>query len=119
MRCATVNFILDLVGFLVLLGLAGTGIIIALPHEHGPNEAKLLGIGRGEWGDIHLWLGITFAVLMLVHLILHWDWVKCYVKSLFDLTEKSPTCEKDTPSTPSTLLGTGPLKAGRPLFPFD
>jgi hypothetical protein len=84
MRRVTVNFIVNLVSFLVLLGLSASGIIIALPHEHGPNEAKgPLGIGRGQWGDIHLWLGITFAVLMLVHLVLHWDWVKCYVKSVF------------------------------------
>jgi hypothetical protein len=54
MRRATVNFILDVVSFLVLRGLAGTGIIIAMPHNHGSNEAKPLGIGRGEWGDIHL-----------------------------------------------------------------
>lgn len=84
MRRATVNFILNLASFLVLLGLSASGIIIALPHEHGPNAARgVLGIGRGQWGDIHLWLGITFVVLMLVHLVLHWDWVKCYVKSIF------------------------------------
>jgi hypothetical protein len=90
MRQATVNFILDVVSFLVLVGLAGTGLIIALPHKHGPNETKPLGIGRGEWGDIHLWLGITFVVLMLVHLILHWGWVKCYIKSLFGIVEEQP-----------------------------
>jgi hypothetical protein len=53
------EFYLNLVSFLVLLGLSASGIIIALPHEHGPNEAKPLGIGRRQWGDIHLWLGIT------------------------------------------------------------
>jgi uncharacterized iron-regulated membrane protein len=97
MRRATVNFILNVVSFLVLLGLSVSGIIIALPHERGPNEAKPLGIGRREWGDIHLWLGIIFIVLMLVHLILHWGWVKCYVKSLFGYVEKQQ-CEENPPS---------------------
>jgi len=55
MKCITVNFVVNLASFLVLLGLSASGIIIALPHEHGPNEAKRpLGIGRGEWGDVHL-----------------------------------------------------------------
>jgi hypothetical protein len=83
MRRVTVNFIVNLVSFAALLGLSASGTIIALPHEHGPNETRPLGIGRGQWGDIHLWLGITFVVLMLAHLVLHWDWVKCYVKSVF------------------------------------
>jgi hypothetical protein len=84
MRRITVNFIVNLASFLILLGLSASGIIIALPHEHGPNEAKgPLGIGRGQWGDIRLWLGIVFVVLMLAHLVLHWGWVKCYVMSIF------------------------------------
>jgi hypothetical protein len=80
MKRATVNFIVNLVSFVILLGLSASGTIIALPHEHGPNEAKPLGIGRG---DIHLGFGIAFVVLMLVHLVLHWEWVKCYAKSVF------------------------------------
>jgi hypothetical protein len=83
MRRATANFTVNLVSFVVLLGLSGSGLIIAMPHEHGPNEKRILGLGRGQWGDIHLWLGIAFVVLMLVHLVLHWEWVKCYVKSIF------------------------------------
>ena len=84
---------MNLASFVVLLGLSASGIIIALPHKHGPNEAKPLGIGRGQWGDIHLWFGIAFVVLMLVHLVLHWEWIKCYVKSAFcpgEATEKCP-----------------------------
>jgi hypothetical protein len=83
MKRVTVDFVVNLSSFLVLLGLSVSGTIIALPHEHGPNETRPLGIGRGQWGDIHLWFGIAFVVLMLVHLVLHWDWVKYYVKSVF------------------------------------
>jgi hypothetical protein len=90
MRRVTVNFIINLVSFIVLLGLSTTGIIIAMPHEHGPNEAKVLGMRRGEFGDVHLWLGIAFVVLTLVHLVLHWEWVKCYMKSIFTGTVTEP-----------------------------
>jgi len=94
MRRVTVNFIVNVVSFLVLLGLLSSGIIIALPHEHGPNETKPLGIGRGQWGDIHFWLGIIFVALMLVHLVLHWDWIKCYVKSFFCSSGAKEDCLK-------------------------
>jgi hypothetical protein len=87
MRRVTVNFIVNLVSFIILLVLSTSGIIIALPHEHGPGAKNVLGLGRGQWGDLHLWLGIAFVVLMLVHLVLHWEWVKCYVKSIFGLGE--------------------------------
>ena len=94
MKRDSVNFILNLVSFLNLLGLAISGLIIALPHEHGPQEGKILGMGRGQWGDLHLWLGIAFVVLMLVHLILHWDWIKCYVKSVFCPGMATGDCRK-------------------------
>lgn len=87
MKRNTINFILNLVSFLVLLGLIITGTIIAMPHKHGPGEKSILGLGSGQWDDVHLWFGVTFAVLMVIHIILHWDWVKCYVKSVFRADE--------------------------------
>ena len=83
MKRDMVNFIVGLVSFIVLVALMSTGAIIAWPHEHGPNETKPLGIGRGEWGDIHLWLGGIFVLLMIVHIVLHWGWVKTYFKAMF------------------------------------
>ena len=31
-----------------------------------------LGLGRHEWGSIHLIVGIMFLALLLLHIILHW-----------------------------------------------
>jgi hypothetical protein len=87
MKRDMVNFIVGLMSFIVLVALMSSGVIIALPHEHGPGEKRILGIGRGEWGDIHLWLGVTFVVLMVVHIILHWSWVKTYFKAMFGHSE--------------------------------
>ena len=94
MRRATVNFIVNLASFVVLLVLSASGIIIALPHEHGQGENRILGLGRGQWGDLHLWLGIAFVVLMLVHIILHWDWISCFVKSMFRPGTTKEECSK-------------------------
>ncbi len=104
MKRITVNFIVDLASFLVLLGLSVSGIILMLPHGgqgfrggRGPEEAsKILGLDRHECGEVHQWLGIAFVVLMLVHLVLHWGWITCYIRSLFNRPEKPPCEEKTT-----------------------
>jgi hypothetical protein len=44
---------------------------------------------RHEWGDIHFYLAVGFVALMVVHIILHWGWIKCYFKSLFGFPKKA------------------------------
>lgn len=103
-RRATVNFIVDLAGFFALLGLICTGFIIRyiLPPGTGGGYGRGYRGGRGsaegirelwsmtrhEWGDVHFYFAVVFVTLMLVHLVLHWTWIKCYFKSLFG-TKKS------------------------------
>ena len=94
---STVNFVLDLVSFLGLLGLAITGFVMRYvlpPGTGGLGRSLHGGAGRGvqaqelwsmtrhEWGSIHFYLAVVFVVLMVIHIILHWPWIKCYVKSL-------------------------------------
>jgi hypothetical protein len=95
----TVNFILDLVSFLNLLGLIFTGSIMryVLPpgtgglgralhggQGRGINIKELWSMTRHEWGSIHFYLAVIFVVLMIIHIILHWKWIKSYVKSVFN-----------------------------------
>jgi hypothetical protein len=85
------NFLVDLIAFVDLLLLTATGAILmwVLPpgsggghgHGHGAgraaSEAKtLLGLGRHDWGEIHFVLALLFLALMLLHLCLHWTWIK-------------------------------------------
>ena len=105
MKRATLNFIVDLVSFCNLLGLAFTGSIMkwVLPPGtggygrgfrggRGAGEIKYLwSMTRHEWGAIHFYLAILFIVLMVVHTILHWTWIKCYFKSLFGFSQKAPS----------------------------
>ena len=102
MKRVTLNFIVDLVSFVVFLCLAFTGFIIKfiLPpgtggrgrqlHEGlGREHIKTFGsMSRHEWGDIHFYLAVVFAVLIVVHIILHWSWIKNYFKSLFGISRK-------------------------------
>ena len=95
MKRTTLNFIVDTIAFVDLLLLAATGAILkwVLPpgsggHGRGFSAGRggahiktLWGLGRHDWGDVHFVLSALFVFLMLVHLILHWTWIKTCVKS--------------------------------------
>ena len=100
-----INFILDSVSFIILLSLTFTGYVIryVLPpgtgglgralHDgggRGVNIKELWSMTRHEWGSIHFHLAVVFVVLMIVHIIMHWSWVKCYLKSVV----RRSSCDK-------------------------
>ena len=108
MKRTTLNFIVDFISFIDLLVLACTGFIIKyiLPPGSGGGhgfgyrggrgavEAKTLwSMTRHEWGDIHFYFSVLFIILMLVHLVLHWTWIKCYFKSLFGIKKSGKNIE--------------------------
>lgn len=92
---ATINFILDFAGFIVLILLTVTGLIMkyvlppgsggygrALHDSEGREHIKtLMSMSRHEWGSIHFVLAVLFLVVMILHVYLHWGWIKNYVKS--------------------------------------
>ena len=100
---ATLNFIVDLIGFCNLLGLAITGCImkwILLPGSagqgrgfrggRGATEIKYLwSMTRHEWGAIHFYLAVLFVSLMIAYVVLHWTWIKCCLKSLLGFSRKA------------------------------
>jgi hypothetical protein len=100
MKRVTLNFIVDFLAFLDFLGIVVTGVIIkfVLPPGSGgrgrgfhggrglgagEHIRELWSMGRHDWGDVHFYLSVIFIVLILVHIVLHWVWIKCYIKSLF------------------------------------
>jgi hypothetical protein len=110
MKRTTLNFIVDTASFLDVLLLTATGAILkwVLPPGsgggHGPGggfrggrgavEAKqLLGLGRHDWGDVHFVLAILFLFLMLIHLALHWTWIKTCTKSVLSPSSRTTPCD--------------------------
>jgi len=73
------NSVVDILAFIALLVSALTGIILkfVLPRGSGKLGSIFLGILRESWLEIHDISSIAFIVLVLVHLILHWNWIKC------------------------------------------
>ena len=100
MKRATANFIVDLVSFVDLVGMAFTGIIMkyVLPPGTGgcgrllhggqgrEHIKELWSMSRHEWGRIHYCLALLFLALIVVHIILHWSWIKSYFKSLLGIS---------------------------------
>lgn len=39
------------------------------------------GLTRHEWLDLHFWLAVVFVIVIVTHILLHWDWIRCYIKS--------------------------------------
>ncbi len=97
MKKVTVNFWIDLISFITFLGLTVTGVVIryvlppgtggrgkALSGGRGTGDIKeLLNMTRHEWGDIHFYIAIVFFILILLHIILHWQWIKNYFSRNF------------------------------------
>jgi hypothetical protein len=112
MKRITVNFIIDCVSFALLLCLTATGIILryVLPgHRYGGGGGGWRG-GRGavqagqtiqefwqmtrhQWLDLHFWIAVGFVALMLIHILLHWNWITCYIKSAIKPAPKLPDCK--------------------------
>lgn len=54
---------------------------------------EFLEIQKGTWSEIHNWAGMLMIILVIIHLILHWKWVKCVTKNFFK--EESYKNKKD------------------------
>jgi len=122
MRRTTLNFVVDAVGFVNLLLLAVTGVILkwVLPpapggggggHGYGfrggrgsgpgtEQARQWLGLGRHDWGDVHFLLALAFVLVILVHLVLHWTWIKTCGRSILFPSRRIPCDPTHDPDTP-------------------
>jgi len=89
------NFYTDLALLIVLAALIGVGFLIKfvlIPGQerwllYGKNmELTFLGLDRHQWGTVHLIIGIVFFILLVFHIVFHWNMIKClfrkYIKRL-------------------------------------
>jgi hypothetical protein len=83
------NILLDLVLFLAmaLTSISGVVIKIIAPLRRMAKEAWVrdaaswvLSCGRRLWADIHLWAGVVTMVLMLLHIVFHWQTIDGFFK---------------------------------------
>ena len=78
MQKNTLNFLVDAVATVAMLLIIATGFLLYLilpPGSRGGHGLEFWGLGRHDWGDIHFWAAVTLLGLMVLHVLLHWDWV--------------------------------------------
>lgn len=76
------NFVIDAVMFLIMMALAGIGLLmkfVLIPGrerwaKYGRQvELYLFGWDRHDWGAIHFYLALTLLGVLILHIILHWS----------------------------------------------
>lgn len=86
-----INFIIDVIMFVLMAFLAGIGLLIKYILLSGENRwikygqnvnLSLWDLDRHEWGTIHLWIAIALVVLLILHIILHWGIIICLYKKI-------------------------------------
>ena len=87
MARVTLNFLIDLATFLVMLAMISTGLLVRFVLPPGSGERmSVWNNTRHEWGDVHFWLAVTLGAFVLIHLALHWSWVCSVVSRWFRST---------------------------------
>jgi hypothetical protein len=81
------KYLVDTLLVLSFLGLLVIGVLLAFVIPEGPLDPGgskfFLGLHRHQWGDVHAYLSLTFAALVLVHILLAWTWVRGKSAALF------------------------------------
>jgi len=87
-----INLTIDAIMLLVLMTIAGLGFLIKyvlIPGYKrnvvysGDVELYFIGLTRHEWGKIHLFIGFIFLLLLLLHIILHWNMIGHIFRQMF------------------------------------
>lgn len=79
MERTKLNYIVDVLMFIAIAATGVIGILLGfvIPTGDVPGWQKYLwGLHRHDWGGIHLYLSICLFVLFILHIILHWAWIK-------------------------------------------
>jgi Mor family transcriptional regulator len=81
------QFLVDTSMFICMVGIAVIGILLAFFIPQGPSSPDsskyFLNLHRHQWGNIHLYLSITFVLLLIIHLTLDWKWIKSRAYHIF------------------------------------
>jgi hypothetical protein len=69
------NFWLDVTIFVSLLITTITGFLLwlVIPHQLG---IVFLRFSRSAWAAVHIYSGIVGLASIVMHIVLHWDWLK-------------------------------------------
>ena len=74
-------WIVNVVSFILFILLSVTGLInwVILPKGYGATRGFLVGL-RHVLIEIHEWTALLFMVIIIIHIILHWAYIKNNLK---------------------------------------
>jgi hypothetical protein len=70
--------VLNLLLYLSFCMMTGTGLLMAfrlIPGSKGGRGLTVLGWTRHEWGDLHTWVAYVFIALIVLHMVINWEWL--------------------------------------------
>ena len=78
------KFVVDLLMFVdfVLLAVSGFILWIVFPAGEQSGRAPAFLFDRFGWIKIHDLTAVALVVLIVIHLILNWNWIKCMIFSI-------------------------------------
>ena len=71
--------VLNLLLYLSFCFIVGTGLLLEfklVPGGQGGRGLTALGMSRHEWAEWHFYVSLFFVLLVIIHLILSWGWLK-------------------------------------------
>ena len=88
MKKTTMNFWTDTIILIDFIGLISSGVLL---HRFPPElkGGTILGLTRYDWGSIHWVLALSFFIIIIAHLVLHWNWAKSSFKKYLKVGPKT------------------------------
>lgn len=81
------QYLVDTLLFICIVGIAFIGFLLGLFLPKGPKAPEtakyFLGLHRHQWGNVHFYLSIAFVILVVIHLLFSWNWIKGKTHQLF------------------------------------
>ena len=90
MNRTLLNLLIDIAAASLFLAMIVTGYILRFPLPPGTNKiATLWSLTRHEWGTIHSWISFALLSVILVHIVLHWQWIVSVIDKRLHLASKA------------------------------
>lgn len=96
---ARLNYFIDVLMGLSFLITAITGMVLFIFMPSGIRQGRhivFLGMEKSKWIFLHDWSGILMIITVMIHFMLHWNWMICMTRCIF---KKKVNCEEQEKNT--------------------